>query len=268
MVEPDPEVIGHYEDRYDEDTRLTTGGLGELELLRTRAILQRHLPPPPAAVLDVGGGPGIYAADLNQAGYDVELIDIVPRHIRAATERGVRAQLGDGRNLPTPTNSQDAVLLLGPLYHLTEREDRLAVLSEAIRVGKTGAPVFAAAISRFAPAIDGLDSGYWDDPEFVDIVLGDLEDGKHFNPTGNPGYFTTAFFHRPADLRDEFLAAGLTNVEVIGVEGIAWAAADIDERMADEAKRASLLELIERLEREESILGASPHLLAVGWIAG
>ncbi|MDJ0954913.1 MAG: methyltransferase domain-containing protein [Acidimicrobiia bacterium] len=267
-MEPDPEVVGHYEDRYDEDTRLTTDGFGQLELVRTRAILARHLPPPPAAVLDVGGGPGIYAADLNQAGYDVELIDIVPRHIREATERGVRAQLGDGRKLPTQTDSQDAVLLLGPLYHLPEREDRLAVLGEATRVGRAGAPVFAAAISRFASAIDGLASAHWDDPDFVEIVLRDLEDGKHLNPTGNPGYFTTAFFHRPADLRDEFLAAGLTDVEVIGVEGIGWAAIDIDERMADEAKRASLLELLERLETEESILGASPHLLAVGRIPG
>ena len=266
-MEPDPDVVVHYEDRYNEDTRLTRDGFGQLELIRTRAILDRHLPQPPAAVLDVGGGPGVYAVDLNEAGYDVELIDIVPRHIREATERGVRAQLGDARSLPTATNSQDAVLLLGPLYHLTEQEDRLAALREALRVGKVGAPVFAAAISRYAPAIDGLDSGYWDDPAFVDIVLGDLEDGKHYNTTGDPAYFTTAFFHRPNDLRTEFEQAGLADVEVLAVEGIGWAAADIDDRMADEGKRASLLRLLERLEQEESILGASPHLLAVGRVA-
>ena len=55
-------------------------------------------------------------------------------------------------------------------------------------------------------------------------------------------------------------------VEVLAVEGIGWAAADLDERMADDEKRSSLLKLLERLEREESILGASPHLLAVGWV--
>jgi SAM-dependent methyltransferase len=263
----DDDVVLHYEDRYDEEIRLDADGLRRLEFLRTRIILDRYLPDPPASILDVGGGPGIYAAALIETGYDVELIDVVPRHIRQATERGVRSQLGDARDLPARPNSQDAILLLGPLYHLTEREDRIATLREAVRVGRPGAPVFAAAISRYAPAIDGLDSGYWDDPRFVDIVLNDLDDGRHFNTTGDPAYFTTAFFHRPGDLSDELAAAGLVNTEVLAVEGIAWAAADLDERIADDAKRAALLRLLQRLEREESILGASPHLLGVGFVA-
>ncbi len=266
-MDADRDIVLHYEDRYDEETRLTRDGFGHLEMVRTRSIIDRYLPDPPAAILDVGGGPGVYAVDLGEAGYDVELIDIVPRHIRQATERGVRAQLGDARDLPTRTNSQDAVLLLGPLYHLTEREDRLAVIREAIRVAKVGAPIFAAAISRYAPVIDGLDSGHWDDPEFADAVLNDLDHGKHVNTTGNPAYFTTAFFHRPDDLRGEFIEAGLADVEVFAVEGIGWAAPDIDDRMADRKKRAQLLRLLERLECEESILGASPHLLAVGLVA-
>lgn len=260
------DVVSHYEERYDEQTRLTRGGLNQLELIRTRIIMERHLPEPPAAVLDVGGGPGVYAELLNDSGYDVELIDIVPRHIRQATERGVRAQLADARELPIRTRSQDAVLLLGPLYHLIEREERLAALREAVRVGKVGAPVFVAAISRYAPAIDGLDSGYWDDRAFVDIVLEDLESGHHLNPTGNPEYFTTAFFHHPDDLRDELEEAGLRDVRVVAVEGIGWAAADLDGRLTDEHKRTELLRLLERLETEEPILGASPHLLGIGWV--
>lgn len=55
------DILLHYEDRYDEDARLSESGLGQLELIRTQLILQRHLPPPPAAILDVGGGPGVYA---------------------------------------------------------------------------------------------------------------------------------------------------------------------------------------------------------------
>ncbi len=258
------DVISHYEDRYDENERLTRDAFSRVEFDRTRIILDRYLPAAPATVLDVGGGPGVYAEALSADGYDVELIDIVPRHIREATERGIRAQLGDARSLPTVTRTQDAVLLLGPLYHLTEREDRLAVLREAARVGKVGAPVFGAAISRYAPAIDGLDSGYWDDPSFVEIVLNDLDDGRHFNTTGDPAYFTTAFFHRPEDLQTEFEDAGFADVEVIAVEGISWAAADLDERLADPEKRASLFRLLDRLEREKPILGASPHLLAIG----
>jgi ubiquinone/menaquinone biosynthesis C-methylase UbiE len=261
------DILLHYEDRYDEDARLSENGLGQLELVRTQIVLRRHLPQPPAAVLDVGGGPGVYAYWLDAAGYEVDLIDIVPRHVRQATERGIRATVADARELPVPDRSRDAVLLLGPLYHLQERQDRLQALGEAIRVAKPGAPIFVAAISRFAPAIDGLDSGFFDDPAFAGLLAGVTETGRHRNPTGNPDYFTTSFHHLPDELSDEMRAAGLEHVEVLAVEGIGWVASDLDERMAEEESRQKLLNLLERLEREPSILGASPHLLGVGRVA-
>lgn len=259
------DILLHYEDRYDEDVRLSSSGLGQLELIRTQILLQRHLPPLPASVIDVGGGPGVYAYWLDAAGYEVDLIDIVPRHIRQATEHGIRATLGDARELPVPDNTRDAVLLLGPLYHLQERDDRLRALSEAIRVAKAGAPVFAAAISRFAPAIDGLDSGFFDDPAFVGLLDAVTATGRHHNPTGNPDYFTTSFFHLPDELASEMREAGLVDVEVLAVEGIGWVASDLDERMAREDDQQKLLELLEQLEQEPSILGASPHLLGIGF---
>jgi ubiquinone/menaquinone biosynthesis C-methylase UbiE len=267
-MESEEEILLHYEDRYDEDVRLSKSGLGQLELIRTQQILQRHLPPPPATILDVGGGPGVYAYWLDAAGYEVELIDVVPRHIRQATERGIRARVADARDLPVADDSQDAVLLLGPLYHLQEPEDRIQALAEAIRVAKPGGPVFAAAISRYAPAIDGLDSGFFDDPAFAGLLAGVTDTGKHHNPTGNPDYFATSYFHKPTELAAEMVAAGLTRVDVLAVEGIGWAAQDLDERMGDEDSQRKLLELLERLERAPSILGASPHLLGVGYVAG
>lgn len=260
------DILLHYEDRYDEDIRLTKDGVGQLELIRTQQILRRHLPAAPATVLDVGGGPGVYAYWLDAEGYEVELIDIVPRHIRQATERGVRARLGDARKLPQADNTQDAVLLLGPLYHLQERDDRLTALAEATRVARPGAPVLAAAISRYAPAIDGLDSGFFDNPEFVSLLGPVTETGRHHNPTDNPNYFTTSFFHLPEELESEMLDAGLDNVEVLAVEGIGWVASDLDERMSRPQDRDSLIELLESLETAPSILGASPHLLGVGWV--
>lgn len=258
------EILLHYEERYDEDVRLSASGVGQLELVRTQVVLRRHLPPPPASVLDVGGGPGVYAYWLDAAGYEVDLVDIVPRHVRQATERGIRAILADARELPVPDNSRDAVLVLGPLYHLQQREERLQALAEAIRVAKPGAPIFAAAISRFAPAIDGLDSGFFDDPAFAGLLEAVTATGRHHNPTENPDYFTTSFFHLPGELESELEDAGLADVAVLAIEGIGWVASDLDERMAREDDQLRLLELLERLEREPSILGASPHLLGIG----
>lgn len=179
----------------------------------------------------------------------------------------MRARVADARDLPAADNSQDAVLLLGPLYHLQEREDRIKALQEAIRVARPGAPVFAAAISRFAPAIDGLDSGFFDDPAFAGLLDKVTATGHHHNPTGNPDYFTTSYFHLPGELESELLDAGLADVEVLAIEGIGWVASDLDERMAREDDQQKLLHLLETLEREPSILGASPHLLGVGYVA-
>jgi hypothetical protein len=155
------------------------------------------------------------------------------------------------------------VLLLGPLYHLIESADRVAALREASRVLQPGGVIVAAAISRYASTLDGLFQGFLDDPDFVRIVKRDLADGQHRNPTNHPGYFTTAFFHRPADLAAEIADAGLVHEVTLGVEGPAWLLPDFGTRWADPSCRARLLQTARWLEREPDVLGVSAHLLAV-----
>src|SRR3989304_4387817 len=77
-----PEMIAHYQTG-DEAQRLSSG-VHQLELARTQEILGRYLPPPPAVVLDVGGGPGVYSCWLTKLGYEVHLIDPVPTHLEQA----------------------------------------------------------------------------------------------------------------------------------------------------------------------------------------
>ena len=71
---PDPEIIGHYETIREEDR--IAAGLGHLELLRTQEVLRRHLPAPPATIIDIGGEPGVHAEWLVDAGYQVHLVDL------------------------------------------------------------------------------------------------------------------------------------------------------------------------------------------------
>lgn len=242
-----------------------------LERARTREVVGRHLPRPPAVVLDVGGGPGPYALWLAEAGYEVHLVDPVPLHVEqaeaASRERAsgrlASARTGDARSLPFADASADAVLMLGPLYHLTERDERLRALAEARRVLRPGGLVFAAAISRFAALIDGLRGALFDDAAFAPVVERDLADGQHRNDTGDPRYFTTSFFHQPAELAEEVAGAGLALLDVLALEGPGAYVPDFARRWADPAARERLLEFLRRVETEPSLLGVSPHLLAV-----
>ena len=262
------EIAAYYAQGLERD-RLA-GGAGALELARTQVLLEQYLPAPPAIVADVGGGPGRYAVWLAERGYHVHLIDPVPLHVEQAraAARGrpvtlASAETGDARALKLADASVDAVLLLGPLYHLRERAERLQALAEARRVCRRGGVIIAAAISRFASTLDGLRGGYLEDPAFAAVADGDRRDGRHRNPTGDPAYFTTAYFHRPEDLATELSAAGLAHEATLAVEGAGWLLADLDARLADERRRAVLLAALAALEAEPTLLGVSAHLLAV-----
>ncbi len=257
------EILSHYAEN-PEDDRLRSGS-GELEFVRTQELILRYLSPPPKRILDIGGGAGIYSAWLGELGYEAHLVDVVLRHVEAARRvRGIAsAELGDARKLAQPDESADAVLLLGPLYHLTPRADRLLALCEARRVLRPSGLLFAAAISRFASLLDGLSRGFVDDPLFTPILDRDLREGQHRNPTPKPEYFTTAFFHRPDELRSETQEAGFSAIEVLPIEGPGWLAKDFETRWSDPARRQRLLELIRAVEREPVLLGATPHLLAI-----
>jgi SAM-dependent methyltransferase len=255
----EPDILAYY-DQGRERTRLES--IGRLEFLRTQELLRRYLPRPPAAVLDVGGGAGVHALPLMAAGHTVTLIEPVELHVDQARAVGVDALVGDSRHLPLEDDAADASLLLGPLYHLTEETDRLAALTEARRVTRTGGVLVAACISRFASTYDGLTLHYLDDPAFQRIVEDDLATGQHRNPDRRPGWFTTAYLHRPADMVREVTRAGWSDVSLMAVEG-PGAFADPGYWLDGSDRQATLLRAIRRVESEPSILGASPHLVAV-----
>jgi SAM-dependent methyltransferase len=245
-----------------ERDRLETG-TGALEFARTTSLLQRLLPAAPALVADIGGGPGRYATWLAAHGYQVRLVDPVPLHIEQARAAAIDAQVGDARSLEFADESFDAVLLLGPLYHLPDRPDRIKALTEARRICRPGGVVVAAAISRFASTLDGLRAGYLADPAFAAVAASDLRDGRHQNPTGDPAYFTTAYFHRPEELRAECEEAGLNHERTVAIEGPAWLLKELDTWLGDPTRRETLLAALTHLEAEPSLLGASAHLLAI-----
>ena len=262
------EIEEHY--LQSKESERLSGERGELERLRTQAILAGNLAPAPTVIFDVGGAAGIHAFPLAKQGHQVHLIDPVELHLEQARACAAKSGVtlasitpGDARRLDVPSGSADAVLLLGPLYHLVEHADRVQALREARRVLKPRGVLFAAAICRFASLIDGLSSGFFRDAEFRKIVAADLATGQHRNPTNHLAYFTTAYFHRPEELAAEVRDAGFGDVQILAIEGPAWSAAQFREVWEDTVQRKSLMEFLSMIEREPSVVGASGHLMAV-----
>jgi ubiquinone/menaquinone biosynthesis C-methylase UbiE len=267
---PVSDGLSDFYEGVEEDGRLSEG-YGRLEWARTLDILERYLPPAPSVIYDVGGGSGVYSLWLARKGYEVHLIDPVAKHIRQARQASLRQPdhplagifQGDARKLDRTEGSVDAVLLMGPLYHLTDRKDRIAALTEASRVARKGGRIFAAVISRFASLLDGIFQGYLNDPAFASIVEQDLIDGQHRNPTGIPTYFTSAFFHHPDDIKSEINESGLALEQLLPVEGVGGLISRFEEYWADQSRRTKLLKFLRFVETDPSLLGVSAHLLAV-----
>ena len=263
-IEPqsvEPQIIDYYTDAYDEAGRLHRNARGRVERLRTLELLDRHLPAAPARVLDIGGGPGVYAAQLAARGHEVTLLDPVPHHVEQAARYGsFTVAHGDARSLEQADASYDAALLLGPLYHLPERPDRIAALREARRVVRPGGVVMAAVISRHSPLLHLSARGVLTTDEAAHRLAEELaESGVNDPETG----FTVAYFHTVAELRAEYREAGLGEPQVCGIEGPLWPllASELVEDREDLVTAA--LCAARAAEQDPALIASSAHIMAV-----
>ncbi|QLE73477.1 class I SAM-dependent methyltransferase [Streptomyces rectiverticillatus] len=263
----DTEIIDFYTDTFDEAERLTATADGMLEMARTQELLRRHLPPAPAAILDVGGGPGAHARWLTADGYRVHLVDPVARHVTQAAGTGCTAELGDARHLSADDGAYDVTLLLGPLYHLLDRADRDQALAEARRVTAPGGLIVAAAINRYASLFEHTATTWLDRESVREAVTDILATGVH--EPGRKG-FTAAYFHTGPELAEEMRAAGLRDIRVYAIEGPTWSLLKATEQHTgkpiplDSPLFRAALAAARAAEPYPDLLAASSHLLAIG----
>lgn len=261
------EIHQHYTDRHDEASRLTSTVKGRLELQRVRDLLARYLPPAPAKVADIGGGPGVHAAWLIDRGYEVELLDPVQLHVDQARALGVPAVLGDARQLPWDNESTDAVFMAGPMYHLTDAADRRLALREAARVLRPGGVIAVIAINRAANLIGStLANRLHQRREIVEDIL---ETGFS---TRNERMAETGY-HTVTQLRTE-MSQVLSTVTVHGLTGPGgWLTVVLDAHFGDSPLPDSFAHpdpletalLCSRLaDRQPELVHASSLLFAVG----
>jgi len=262
---PPDDVVSYYET--DVEARRLLRGAGALEFARTKEIVCRFLGAP-AVVADIGGAVGHYAEWLATMGHRVELVEPVPLHVERARQRAGEpprfgVHLADARALPFPDETFDAVLLLGPLYHLGEVEERARALTEARRVCKPGATVFAAAISRFAGLLDAILDRRIDDDDVFANVRAEMQSGRRVGGARRTSPFPDAYFHLPEELEAEICGVGFEVVGVYGVEGPGWLHRNLGAAWEDERMRGRLLVVAQEAEAHPHLRALSPHLLAV-----
>ncbi len=239
------------------------------EFAVTMRALEEYLPPPPARVLDVGGGPGRYAIALAQRGYEVTLFDLSRGCLELARRKAREAgaaiaafEQGDARDLSRFSDgSFDAVLLMGPLYHLLEEGDRRRAIREARRVLKQNGLVFAAFIVRYAPirwAAKYEPEWVIRHPERLEKLL---SDGAL--PASPEGDFTDAHLVHPSEIRPLMEGEGFETLDLIACEGVV---SMIEEKVNELAGKRweAWVDLNYRLGRDRYVHGASEHLLYVG----
>lgn len=271
----DPKVLAGYNAGIEKG-RLRES-LGLIEFARTKELLLERLPAPPAVIYDIGGGYGEYAWWLASLGYDVHLFDISEGNIALSAALGVEypgtalrsAEVADAREIGRPGASADAVLCMGPLYHITEASERLAALAECRRLLRLGGLLFAAAITRFstllwATTVFGTQNRLLEEGAFMGMCAHEIATGEHIWPE-NSAYrgIGRSHFHAPDELERELAAGGFVEIALHGVVGAGWLAPDLDEKWKDLAAREAILRSVRLLDGQRDLLGLSTHLLAV-----
>jgi ubiquinone/menaquinone biosynthesis C-methylase UbiE len=270
------EPVKNYYDGYGEREwdRLKRPDDGFVEYAVTRKMLSKYLKPN-SRILDIGGGPGRYAMWLAKHGHRVVLADLSPELLTIAhaklAEAGVSVNIEeiievDACDLSHWKNdSFDAVLSLGPFYHLIDANDREKALSELRRVLKPQGVDFIALIPRYSflrHALEVPDLRHnLTHPEFVSRVL---EQGVFTNDI--PGHFTNGYGFRTAEVPAFFAQRGFTMQTLLAAEGIVGdlqrVLFELDQN--DPVTYQAALDLILRTADDPGILGMASHLLYIG----
>ena len=257
-------VVRNY---YNEDPQKEWDRLDgfKFEFEITKRMLSKYLKG--KKILDIGGGAGRYSLYLAQEGYDVTLIDLSENNVQFALNKSnelglnIKAYQADARDLSKLDIGEfDSVLLMGPLYHLSEEQDRIKCVSEAKKHLKQGGVIFASFLSLNSML------NYCFDKEF-DALLTDEDTGlldcMVSGKTWSGKAFTDVTFVDADTIEPFFNDNGFEKKSIFGQEGVAARSLQILQD-AQQDIRDFYLELSLRLCENPKYWSYSSHLMYVG----
>lgn len=253
------ELLSAFYDKYNEDTRLLKSRQGQLEYITTMHYIHKFLPLN-ATILEVGAGTGRYSLPLAKEGFNVSAVELVEKNLeilrnKSIGEDNIRTFQGDALDLSRfPENYFDMTLLLGPMYHLYEKEEQLHALKEAVRVTKIGGVIMTAFLSIHAiiqddylqgNLIKGIQENFTDDYRV-----------RHFKEQIFTGFYIDEF-------EELFTSVPVERITTVATDGILELAEMTKNfSMSDEEFSLFANYHLHNCERRE-YLGSSSHLLHI-----
>lgn len=259
-------VEQYYNYAYDEWGRLLRHRI-EYEI--TKRTLNKFIPQG-ASVLDVGGGPGRYSIYLAQRGHEVTLLDLCENMVEQASENSKEAGIklkeciqGNVLELSKilPGKEYDAILCMGPMYHLLKESQREEAINQCMGLLKKGGILIVSFISAYAPTVDCLKKHPQNIGRLKSSLLRYFEDGRHDSSVEEG--FTDAYFFNPARIGEFMSRFKIEHLRIIAVEGLG---AMVEEKLMQlqEEDFQSWLDIFEAIAANPEVWGSCEHLLYIG----
>ncbi len=210
--------------------------LCRIEFASTLWLIDKYFPKQ-GRVCDIGGGTGRYTIELLHKGYWVTLFDLSDQEIRLADiqlkQRGLFAEqliTGDARDMSLLTSDTfDAALLLGPMYHVVEPSGRARVLHELKRILKPGGVAIIAYLNSWGLIKTGVtDFPHW----YEDISVLRSMLSEHTFTGQSLSDFTECYWSTPEAALREVIEADLEVINYAGAESFLGGMGELIERLA------------------------------------
>jgi S-adenosylmethionine-dependent methyltransferase len=213
-------VKSYYDDNSEYEWERLNKPYSKIEFCSTMYLIDKYFPKK-GSIIDIGSGPGRYSIELLKKGYKVSLFELSQNELNIAKDKinalGLKAEAyicENALNLNLLENEKyDALLLMGPMYHVLDAEDRLAILKEAMRILKKDGIAIIAYLNSWGILKAGVTEFY---EEFSDIanVYGYLGE-QSFDEKQS---FTEVYFTTPPKATQEVKESGFELLSYAGAE--------------------------------------------------
>ncbi|WP_314588616.1 class I SAM-dependent methyltransferase [Paenibacillus terrigena] len=218
-------------------------------------------------LLDLGAGTGSYSFYYAEKGLEVTAIDVTPGNIEKINAKKadfphiqLDEVLGDATDLSAYTSeSFDAVLCLGPYYHIVDAGARKSLIQESLRVLRPGGILAIAYINKYSvvPMLVKKLPGFIQEGTIRKVMQDDCIHG------GDPeAFWTDSYYTTPDELEAYMCQFQINTIDHLGTDGLSHTISDEVDDLSDDQFQTYMKYHLETC-REASILGISTHGLYI-----